>query len=134
MPIFRLIKKIVDMRKAFKDYFMYCLAVDQHVTMVKVSRVNVLRIKPDSSLCDSGCCPCPAHLSAGEDVSGQFDLGEVALPDGFEQPVVADVRLLLLLGAAGSHAGPARARADLLTAITVRRVLCGGRGEKKTLC
>lgn len=54
---------------------------------------------------------------------GQFDLGEVALADGFEQPVVADVGLLRLLGAAGSHAGPGRARADFLTPITVRRVL-----------
>lgn len=73
---------------------------------------------------------CPSHLSAREDVSGQFDLGEVALPDGFEQPVVADVRLLWLLGAAGTHAGPGRARADLLTAIAVRRVLWK---EKDTL-
>lgn len=56
-------------------------------------------------------------------MSGQLDLGEVALSDGFEQPVVADVGLLRLLGAAGSHAGPDRARADLLTPITVRRVL-----------
>lgn len=66
---------------------------------------------------------CPSHLSAGEDVPGQFDLGEVALADGLEQSVVADVGLLRLLRAAGSHAGPGRARADLLTPITVRRVL-----------
>lgn len=61
-------------------------------------------------------------------MSGQFDLGEVALADGFEQPVVADVGLLRLLGAAGSHARPARACADVRTAISVRRVLW-----KKTL-
>lgn len=61
-----------------------------------------------------------SHLSAGKDVSGQFHFGKVALADGFEQPVVADVRLL---GAAGSNAGPSRARADLLTPITVWSVL-----------
>lgn len=71
------------------------------------------------------CSQAQTHLSAREDVSGQFDLGEVALPDGFQQPVVADVGLLRLLGAAGSHAGPGRARADLLTSIAVRRVLRG---------
>lgn len=58
-------------------------------------------------------------------MSGQFDFGEVALADGFEQPVVADVGLLRLLGGAGSDAGPGRACADLLTSITVRRVLWG---------
>lgn len=63
------------------------------------------------------------HLSACEHVSGQFDLGKVALADGFEQPVVAYVGLLRLLGAAGrTHARPARACADLLTAIGMRGV------------
>lgn len=76
-----------------------------------------------SLLSKNSRCLRPSHLSAGQNVSGQFDLGEVALPDGFEQPVVADVGLLLLLRAAGSHAGPGRARADLLTSIAVRRVL-----------
>lgn len=66
---------------------------------------------------------CTAHLSACEDVPSQLDLGKVALSDGFEQSVVAHVRLLRLLGASGSHAGPGRARADLLTAIRVRCVL-----------
>ena len=46
-----------------------------------------------------------------------------ALPDGFQQPVVADVGLLRLLGASGSDAGPGRACADLLAAISVRCVL-----------
>lgn len=64
-----------------------------------------------------------AHLSAREDVSGQLDLGEVALSDGLQQAVVADVGLLRLLGAPGSDAGPGRARADLLAAISVRCVL-----------
>lgn len=39
-----------------------------------------------------------AHLSASQRVSGQLDLGEVALADGLGQPVVADMRLLLLGG------------------------------------
>lgn len=69
-----------------------------------------------------------AHLSACEDVSGQLDLGKVALSDGLEQPVVAHVRLLRLLGAPGSDAGPGGARPDLLPAVSVRRVLRGGTG------
>lgn len=64
-----------------------------------------------------------AHLSACENVSSQLDLGKVALSDGLEQPVVAHVRLLRLLGTPGSDASPGRARSDLLTAISVRRVL-----------
>lgn len=36
-----------------------------------------------------------AHLFPCEDMSCQFDLGEVAFADGFEQPVVADVRLVV---------------------------------------
>lgn len=64
-----------------------------------------------------------AHLSACEDVPSQLDLGKVALSDGLEQPVVAHVRLLRLLGAPGSDAGPGGARSDLLAAISVRRVL-----------
>lgn len=31
-------------------------------------------------------------------MSGQFDLGEVAFADGFQQPVVADVRLVVRRG------------------------------------
>lgn len=71
----------------------------------------------------STTCACAAHLSAGEDVPSQLDLGKVALPDGFQQSVVADVGLLRLLGASGPDAGPGRAGADLLAAISVRRVL-----------
>lgn len=56
-------------------------------------------------------------------MSGQFDLGEVAFPNGFKQPVVSDMRLLRFLRAAGPYAGPARAGADLLASITVRCVL-----------
>ena len=33
-------------------------------------------------------------LLAGGDMLGELDLGEVALADGLEQPVLADVRLL----------------------------------------
>lgn len=40
---------------------------------------------------------CTSYLSACEHVSCQFDLGKVALADGFEQPVVAYVGLLWLL-------------------------------------
>lgn len=39
-----------------------------------------------------------AHLLPREDVSCQFDLGEVAFANGFQQPVVADVRLVLRRG------------------------------------
>lgn len=39
-----------------------------------------------------------AHLFSGEDVSCQFDLGEVAFADGLQQPVVADVRLVVRRG------------------------------------
>lgn len=49
---------------------------------------------------------CPAHLSACEDVSGQLDLGKVALPNGFKQPVVANMGLLRLIRAAGPYARP----------------------------
>lgn len=49
---------------------------------------------------------CLAHLSAREDVSGQFDLGKVALPDGFKQPVVANMGLLRLIRAAGPYTRP----------------------------
>lgn len=63
------------------------------------------------------------HLSARQDVSGQLDLGEVALADSLEQPVVPHVGLLRLLRAAGTHAGAARPCADLLAPIAVRGVL-----------
>lgn len=66
---------------------------------------------------------CTAHLPACEDVPSQLDLGKVALSDGFEQSVVTDVGLLRLLGASGPNAGPGRACADLLTAISVCCVL-----------
>lgn len=39
-----------------------------------------------------------AHLFPCEDMSCQFDLGEVAFADGFQQPVVADVRLVVRRG------------------------------------
>lgn len=64
-----------------------------------------------------------AYLSACENVSSQLDLGKVALSDGLEESIVAHVRLLRLLRTPGSDAGPGRARADLLTTISVRRVL-----------
>lgn len=64
-----------------------------------------------------------AHLSARENVPRQLNLGKVALSDGLEQPVVAHVRLLRLLGTPGSDASPGGARSGLLAAISVRRVL-----------
>ena len=36
-----------------------------------------------------------AHLSSCEDVPRELDLGEVPLADGLEEPVVADVGVLL---------------------------------------
>lgn len=54
---------------------------------------------------------------------GEFDFGEVSFADGLEQPVVSDMRLLRLVRAAGSHAGPTRACAKLLAPIAMRRVL-----------
>lgn len=36
------------------------------------------------------------HLSTRQRVSGQLDLGEVALANGLGQPVVSNVRLLVL--------------------------------------
>lgn len=36
-----------------------------------------------------------AHLFSGEDMPRQFDLGEVAFADGFQQPIVTDVRLVV---------------------------------------
>ncbi len=41
---------------------------------------------------------CNPHLFASEDVLGQFDLGEVAFADGFQEPVAADVGLLVCCG------------------------------------
>ena len=35
------------------------------------------------------------HLFPCEDMTSQFDLGKVALADGFQQPVVANVWLLV---------------------------------------
>lgn len=40
-----------------------------------------------------GAEPC-SHLSAGEDVASQLHFSEIALADGFEEPVVADVRVV----------------------------------------
>lgn len=70
-----------------------------------------------------------SHLSAREDVTRQLDLGKVALSDGFEQPVVANVRLLV--GARGNGvpaagAGADGPRGDLVAPIGVRGVLWGG--------
>ena len=41
------------------------------------------------------------HLSPRQHVACQFDFGEVALPDGLEQPVVADGGLLIGEGGDG---------------------------------
>lgn len=45
-----------------------------------------------------------SHLSASKDVAGQFDFSKVTLADGLQEPVVADVRLIIR---AGSHGVPA---------------------------
>lgn len=67
-----------------------------------------------------------SHLSAREDVACQLDLGEVSLADGLEQPIVADVRLLV--GTRGDRVPAAGARAPgsrghLIAPISVRGVL-----------
>lgn len=46
------------------------------------------------------------HLFASEDVLGQFDLGEVAFADGFQEPVAADVGLLVCCGVGHVAAPP----------------------------
>lgn len=65
-------------------------------------------------------------------MSGQFDLGEVALSDGLEQAVVTDVGLLLLVGprAPGADTGADRPRGALLTPIAVGRVLWTAKLQK----
>lgn len=45
------------------------------------------------------------HLFASEDMLGQFDLGEVAFADGFQEPVAADVGLFVCCGE-GHDAAP----------------------------
>lgn len=44
---------------------------------------------------------CSTHLSTGQYVPCQFDLGKVSLADGFEQTIVADVWLLIRAGSDG---------------------------------
>lgn len=39
-----------------------------------------------------------AYLFSGEDVSCQLDLGKVSFADGFQQPIVTDVWLLIWCG------------------------------------
>jgi len=46
---------------------------------------------PDDYLNSAVC----SHLSASQDVSGKFDFGKVALANGLQQPVVADVWLFV---------------------------------------
>lgn len=53
------------------------------------------------------------YLSARQDVAGQLDLGKVALADGLEQAVVADVRLLVGAGGDGVPAAGAQRAAGL---------------------
>lgn len=65
-------------------------------------------------------CEVCSHLSAGQRVSGQFNLGEVALADGLQQAVVADVRLFIRDGRHGA--------ATCRQAVTAGRL--GGRGRR----
>lgn len=67
-----------------------------------------------------------AHLSTRQDVSCQFDLGKVALADGFEKPVVADMRLLVGAGGDGvaaSSPGAAGSCGTIVPPVGVRGVL-----------
>lgn len=57
--------------------------------------------------------PVFAYLFSSENMSCQFDLGEVAFTDGFQQPVVTDVWLVIWCGCGDGvptsrHAGAAR--------------------------
>lgn len=66
------------------------------------------------------------YLSPCQDVSRQFDLGEVALANGFEQPVIANMRLLVSTrgnGVAASSPGAAGSRGTIVSTVTVRGVL-----------
>lgn len=80
-----------------------------------------------------GTKPC-SHLSASEDVASQFHFSKVALADGFEEPVVADVWVVWARGhgiAAARTEGTARhAGALLRTACRQRRMLHRGVGTK----
>lgn len=51
-----------------------------------------------------------SHLSARQSVFGQFDFGEVALADGLQQAVVADVRLFVRDGRAAARRQTVAAR------------------------
>ncbi|GAA6074010.1 uncharacterized [Tachysurus ichikawai] len=67
-----------------------------------------------------------AHLSTCQDVPRQFDLGKIALADGFEQPVVADMWLLVGArgdGVAASCPGAAGSCGTIVSPISVRGVL-----------
>lgn len=67
-----------------------------HCLKTSVRRIyNVIYRYKGLSCLNSALC---SHLSAGQCVSGQFDFGEVALADGLQQAVVADVRLLVCDG------------------------------------
>lgn len=54
-----------------------------------------------------------SHLLARQDVAGQLDFGKVSLADGFEQSVIADVRLLVGAGSNGVPAPGAQRAAGL---------------------
>lgn len=67
-----------------------------------------------------------SHLSSRQDVSRQFDLGEVALADSFKQPVVANMRLLVGTRSdrvAASSPGATGSRGTIVPPVTVRGVL-----------
>lgn len=68
-----------------------------------------------------------SHLSAGQDVASQFNFSKVALADGFEEPVVADVRVVWARGhgvtAACTKGSTRRTSALLRAASRQRRVL-----------
>lgn len=66
------------------------------------------------------------HLSSCQDVARKFDLGEVALADGFEQPVVANMRLLVGARGDGVAASDPRAAGSggaVVPPVSVRGVL-----------
>ncbi len=79
----------------------------KHIPLIRqiTCHLNSLQFALSHSLFGGGGKRNP-HLFASEDVLGQFDLGEVAFADGFQEPVAADVGLLVCCGVGHVAAHP----------------------------
>lgn len=77
--------------------------------------------------CVTGRTLLTAHLSASEDVTTQFDLGKVAFSNGFQEPVIPNMRILVFRAWTAwitvSDTRPYRPRGPLHTTVTIRGVL-----------